>query len=155
MGLFSTTFQHPEFGSFTKGLFGMWKGRMSLQNNQNVEVRLPGSGREPEPRSFSLLKDLTTRYPDLQKEIEKYLYEHYEPYREAVDTGEEVAAAGGQFPRINLSSDVWKSTKPVRVAVDSMSKLEIAFEVEWDEEHIVGATIDNWNVVDFCGSVGP
>lgn len=154
MGLFSTTYQDPEFGSFTRGLLGMWKGRMNLQNNENVEVRLPGSGKEPESNSLSLLKELLKRYSALQKEIEKSLYEHYEPYREAVDAGEEVAPIGGKFPWLSSPSDVWNSTKPVRVVVES-KKLEIAFEVQWDEEHIVGATVENWKVVDFCGSVGP
>ena len=111
---------------------------------QDVEIRLPGSGKEPNPAAVNLLRELPKRFPSLQQEIAKHLYEHYQPCREALDAGEEVAPVGGEFPKIGDPSEVWKSTRPVRVLVESTEpkgKLEIAFEVRWDEEHIVGAEL--------------
>jgi hypothetical protein len=157
VGLFSTSIEHQDLGTVKKNLFGMWKGSMTL-GDQKVEIRLPGSGTEPNPSAVNLLKELPQRFPSLQKEIEKHLYEHYQPYREALDAGEEVAPVGRQFPKIGAPSEVWKWTRPVRVVVESTGpkgKLEIAFEVGWDEEHVVGATVEDWKISAFSGSVAP
>jgi|GEM_PF-3220547 len=155
MGMFGSTFEHQDFGMFKKKLLGVWIGSMRLEG-VNVETRLPGSGKEPDATAIKLLKELPNRFPALKKEIEKHLYEHYEPYKEAADAGQEVWPVGGKFPKIGSPSEVWKSTKPIRVIVESTnpgSKLEVAFEVGWDEEHTVAATIENWKTTDFCGSV--
>jgi hypothetical protein len=156
MGLFRSEYRDPELGTFTKLLFGAWTGKFKFLGGE-VSVRLPGTRQTPDPGALAMVKELPRRYPALQAEIQKRLFEHYEPYRDSVDAGEETLPEDRPFPQIKAPSEVWSSTTPVRVIVESTkaSRFEIAFEVTWDEEHTVGATIENWTVLDFSGSVPP
>lgn len=156
MGLFKSEYRDPELGTFKKSFFGEWKGKFTLAGSE-VNVRLPGTNQMPDPGALSILKELPRRYPALRPQIAKHLFEHYEPYRESIDAGEERSPEDRAFPQIKSPLEVWSSTTPVRVIVESVkaNRFEIAFEVVWDEEHTVGATVENWKVSDFSGSVAP
>jgi hypothetical protein len=62
VGLFSTTIKHQDLGTVKKNLFGMWKGSMTL-GGEEVEIRLPGSGKQPNPAAVNLLRELPERFP--------------------------------------------------------------------------------------------
>jgi hypothetical protein len=157
MGLFGNTFRDQELGTFTRGVLGPWKGTMTLPGGREVEVRLPGSGQEPDPAALGLLRELPGRYAGLGAEIAAHLYDHYEPYGETMDADEDAAPGGDRVPRIGSPAEAWAAARAVRVIVESTapSRLEIAFAVDWDEEHIVGATVEEWRTTGFSGSVGP
>jgi hypothetical protein len=65
VGLFGNTFRDQELGTFTRGVLGPWKGTMTLPGGREVEVRLPGSGQEPDPAALGLLRELPGRYAGL------------------------------------------------------------------------------------------
>jgi hypothetical protein len=100
---------------------------------------------------------LSKRYDGLKKEIEKSLYEHLEPYRDAIEEGTESTPHNAEFLGVKTPAGVWPFVKPVRITVEDTGskRLEVAYETAWDEEHTVGATIENWKVTNFSGSVGP
>ena len=159
MGLLWTTFRDQELGTFTRGVLGPWKGTMTLPGGREVEVRLPGSRQEPDPAALGLLRALPGRYAGLGEEIAAHLYDHYEPYGEAMDADADADAAPGpgRGSRIGSLAEAWAAARAVRVIVESTapSRLEIAFAVDWDEEHIVGATVEEWRTTGFSGSAGP
>jgi hypothetical protein len=61
-----------------------------------------------------------------------------------------------RFPELKSADDVWHYASPVHVLIEppeGISTIEIAFDVAWDEEHTVGARIQEWRLVWLCGSV--
>jgi hypothetical protein len=89
------------------------------------------------------------------EEIQRHLFEHYEPYQAAVAAGE---LDGPSFPPIQAPTDVWPHTSVAHVRIEPLDRVltvEIAYRVAWDPEHTLGARIRDWHVFELCGSVGP
>ena len=43
--------------------------------------------------------------------------------------------------------------QPLLTAGQMVDTIEAAYKVEWDEEHTLGARIQEWRLVELCGSV--
>jgi hypothetical protein len=85
---------------------------------------------------------------DLVPDIEKSLFEHYVPYRDGEAGAPEIASA----------QDVWTNVSPVGIEIGPIRRghsIEISFGVGRDEEHTVGAQIQNWKFIHLCGSLPP
>src|SRR5262249_7001123 len=109
----------------------------------------------PDEVSVILARELLANYLSLREDIQRHLFEHYEPYKEAVSVGELDAQS---FPIIQAPTDVWPHAKVERVLIEPLQgvpTVEVAYRVAWDEEHTVGAWIRDWRVFELCGSVGP
>jgi hypothetical protein len=136
---------------------GRWKGSINLPNGGAVTLLLSGDRTRPDERSILLGRELPQRYLGLRDEIARHLFEHYEPYREAM-AGDQPVAAGEPLPKVDAPNDVWPHTKLERVLIeplDGVPTVEIAYRVAWDEEHTLGAWVRDWRVFELCGSVGP
>jgi hypothetical protein len=160
VGLFdalkSKPYQDPQLGLLERTR-GRWKGSITLPGGGVVTLLLAGGRARPDERSLLLARELPRHYPGLRAEIARRLFEHYEPYREAIASGEQVAGAAPP-PEIQAPGEVWPHTQLERVLIEPLGGLptvEIAYRVAWDEEHTVGAWIRNWRVFELCGSVGP
>jgi len=102
---------------------------------------------------MGLAKELRERFKSLMPEMQAGLFEHYTPYKEAVDAGEET---GSPCPDIATAEAVWPHVTPAHVLVEPIQAVltvEIAFRVAWDEEHTVGARFQNWKLIVLNGSV--
>ncbi len=160
MGLFdafkSTSHEDPQLGLLER-VRGRWKGSINLPSGGVVTLLLSGDRTKPDERSVLLARELPQRYSGLRDEIAKHLLEHYEPYREAIASGQ--AIPGDEpLPELQAPNDVWPHTELDRVLIeplDGVPTVEIAYRVAWDEEHTVGAWIRDWRVFELCGSVGP
>jgi len=85
------------------------------------------------------------------------LFEHYEPYAEAVTAGE-LPSPGEALPRIAAPGDVWSHASLVFVSVTSLRGLlttELGYITAWDDEHTLGARFQSGKFVELCGSVLP
>jgi len=158
-GLFkSAPFEDPELGTLSRSR-GRWRGTISFGLQRDVPLGVSGGGRAPDPASLDLARQLPARFEEWRPQIESSLYEHFEPYREAAADGGSFARTG-EFPRIERAPDVWPHVSPVFVLVGPLAGapgpgpvLEIAYEVDWDEEHTVGARIQGGRLFELCGSV--
>ncbi len=158
MGLFdilkSEPYQDPVLGAL-KRKRGRWHGTLILPGNGAVPLLLSGGKSTPDETSLLLARGLPDKYAGLRDEIQRHLFEHYEPYRDSVASGELDAPS---FPTIKEPTDVWTHTKVDRVLiepVEGVPTVEVAYRVAWDEEHTLGALIRNGGVFGFSGSVGP
>ena len=158
MGLFdlfkSEPYRDPVLGTLDRE-GGRWRGSLTLPGAGVVPLLLSGGRARPDEASLLLARGLPDKYSSMRADIERHLFEHYEPYKEAVGAGELDAPS---FPTIQVPTDVWPHTKVERVLVeplDSVPTVEIAYRVTWDEEHTLGAWIRDWRVFELCGSVGP
>jgi hypothetical protein len=87
------------------------------------------------------------------QEIQISLFEHYEPYKEAIDAGEDT---GSPCPIIVRPDAVWPHVTPAHVRVyplDDVTTVEIGLNVAWDVEHTLGARFQNWHLIELNGSV--
>jgi hypothetical protein len=158
-GLFKTaTFQDDRLGSLARS-GGHWKGSIALGQHGNIELSLSGGRESPDPASLALARELTARYESLRSQIQASLFEHYEPCRDA-DSAGELMERSEPFPKIERTEDIWSHVtaqwvliEPLRGSPKDGPTIEIAYRTAWDEEHTVGARIQEWRIFELCGSV--
>ena len=86
-------------------------------------------------------------------EIQHGLYEHYLPYKEAVEEGIEMRFL---FPKMTDSAEAWSHVKPAHVLIEPLNgqwRVEIALTTDWDIEHTVAAIYSDWRFIELNGSV--
>jgi hypothetical protein len=116
-------------------------------------LALAGNREAPDPIALGLAKELPDRFKSLMPRIQSGLFEHYAPYKESVDAGEET---GSPCPSVASPEAVWPHVTPAHVLVDRLEgvpTVEIAFQVAWDVEHTLGARFQNWQFIELNGSV--
>ncbi len=138
-----------------------WKGSLSLAPHGTVELIVSGGRSRPDSACLALARELPEKYATLRSEIAASLFEYYEPGREAVAEGA-FPQHVRPFPEIANSDVIWPHVaiafvriEPLLTAGQMVDTVEVAYKVEWDEEHTVGARIQKWRLLELCGSVGP
>jgi hypothetical protein len=146
-------YRDPELGDLVrKG--GYWRGRISLGSQRDVPLLLAGARSAPDAASLGLVRELGSRYPTLRPAIEGALFEHYEPYLQALESGETEPL--GDIPRLAAPEQVWRHVALVRVLIEPLGgvdTVEIAYRTESDEEHTLGARFQGWALTELNGSV--
>lgn len=158
-GFFKTaTFEDERLGLLTKSR-SHWKGSIALSRHGDVDLSLAGGRESPDPASVALARELPARYDSLLPQIQASLFEHYEPYRDG-DSAGELPERSEPFPKIERAEDVWPYVtaqwiliEPLRGSPKEGPTIEIAYRLAWDEEHTVGARIQDWTIFELCGSV--
>jgi len=131
----------------------LWKGSIVLAQCGTFRLSLAGNSKAPDPMAVKLAKELPGQIQALIPKIQNGLFEHYTPYKEAVDAGEET---GGSCPQITSTEAVWQHVEPTHVLIEPLRgvwRVEIAFRTEWDVEHTVAAIFQDWRFVELNGSV--
>ena len=151
-GLFkSEPFRDGQLGELRRS-GGYWKGRLALAPCGTFRLSLAGSREAPDPVALGLAKELPDRFKALMPKIQGGLFEHYAPYKEAVDAGEQT----GSCPSIASPEAVWPHVTPAHLLIEPLEgvpTVEIAFRVAWDVEHTVAALFQNWQFIELNGSV--
>jgi len=112
-----------------------WKGSIALAPCGTFRLSLAGSREAPDSLALRLAKELPRRIQTLMPKIQSGLFEHYAPYKEAVEAGEQT---GSPCPQIASAEAVWLHVRPAHVLIESLKdvwRVEIAFRTEWDIEH--------------------
>jgi hypothetical protein len=120
-----------------------------------MELRLAGTRKAPDVNALSLARELPSRYPAHVTQIEAALYDHFGPYAEANARGE-LDELEEPFPRISDAKKIWPYVYPSHISIEPMQgvpTVEVAYRVGWDEEHTLGARLQNWQFLELCGSV--
>jgi hypothetical protein len=136
-----------------------WKGSLLLAPHGTVELIVSGDRAGPDSAALALARELPGRYEVLRPEIQASLFEHYEPGRDAVREWS-FPQHLRPFPEIPNSGAIWLYVKvalvriePLRTAGQMVNTVEVAYRVAWDEEHTVGSRIQEWRLIELCGSV--
>ena len=145
-------FRDGRLGEFRRS-GGYWKGSLVVAPCGTFRLALGGSREAPDLIALGLAKELPDRFKSLMPRIQTGLFEHYVPYKEAIDAGEETDSP---CPSVASPEAVWPHVAPAHVLVEPLEgvpTVEIAFKVAWDEEHTVGAPFQNWQLIELNGSV--
>ena len=130
-----------------------WKGSMVVAPCGTFRLALAGGRKAPDPFALRLAGQLPDRFKSLMPEIQSSLFEHYAPYKEAVEGGEQTSSP---IPNVASPEAVWAHVAPAHVLVEPIGgvrTVEIAFRTAWDEEHTLGARFQNWQFIELNGSV--
>lgn len=151
-GLFrSEPFPDGQLGLFRRsGKY--WKSSLVVAPCGTFRLALAGSRKAPDLIALGLAKELPERFESLMPNIQRSLFEHYAPYKEAI-AGEETCSP---CPSVVGPEAVWPHVMPAHVLVEPLEgvlTVEIAFNVAWDVEHTVGARFQNWQFIELNGSV--
>ena len=108
----------------------------------------------PDAEALNAARTMRQDFPDWRPAIAQALFEHYQPYGEAIAAGEEAAPD----PPLDLQgpSDVWAHTTIdyIQVApLEGLLTVEFGLRVAWDEEHTLGACLRGGTLVGLNGSV--
>ncbi len=109
-----------------------------------VELRIPGTREGIAPEARALLDSLEEQYARIQAEALPHFRNHLEPYAEEL--------------KEPVPENLWPRIKLVRVWFNAYGKagaVELGYETTWDIEHLIGVTILDGHVTDFCASIGP
>jgi len=130
-----------------------WKGSLALAPCGTFRLSLAGSRAAPDSLALKLAKELPSRIQTLMPTIQSGLFEHYAPYKEAVEAGEQT---GSPYTQIASAEAVWLHVKPAHVLIEPLRdvwRVEIAFKTDWDIEHTVAAIFRDWQFIELNGSV--
>jgi hypothetical protein len=152
-GLFkSPPFHDPGLGELVRSR-GLWRGLLTVEAGVSAPLALSGTRTEPDARALAAARDVAQAFPSWRPAIEQALFEHYEPYGEAVTAGD---LALPSEVRIAAPKDVWSHVSLVFVSVTPLSgslTTELGYATAWDDEHTLGARFQSGNFIELCGSV--
>lgn len=150
----STDFIDARLGTFErKG--GAWRTSAVLGTLGRVELRLAGDRKAPTPANLAHAQEVPVQFSVCRDEIGRALYEHFEPYAEAIRAGG-LAVDSFDPESVRSPEDVWAHVKLTVVDVDVVRAefpIEVQLRAAWDEEHTLGVRIRNGSLIELCGSV--
>lgn len=153
-GLFKTEdFQHPTLGTF-KRVRGCWRGEVPLPAGMVVPLVVGGTRKGPDHEALKHAVSLGRDLQSVEPQLKQALFEHYEPYAEAVREGG-LKAEVDALPRVNNSAEALGLAEVEAVLVvelDGALATEVCYRVPWDEEHTLGARFRGPHWVELCGS---
>ena len=156
-GLFkSPPFHDPKLGELVRSR-GLWRGLLTVEAGVSTPLTLSGTRTEPHARALAAASEVAQAFASWRPAIEQALFEHYEPYAEAVTAGE-LPSPSEPLPRIAAPGDVWPHVSLVFVSVTPLSGLlttELGYTTAWDDEHTLGARFQSGKFIELCGSVLP
>ena len=151
----SPPFRDPILGEFVRSR-GHWRGKLEL-NGAAVPLVLIGERSEPNAQALALARTIATNFLAWRPVIEVALFEHYQPYAEALAAGE-LPAPSHVVPNFSAPSEVWPHVTLVFASVTVLDRaltVELGFTTAWDEEHTLGARFQGGKFIELCGSVLP
>lgn len=150
-GLFkSASYSDSQLGTLERSK-GKWRGTINLPSQGGKPLALSGNRNQPDPDSLNLAHQLPSKYLSLIPAIQKALFEHYEPYSENAE-----AEGNNAIPQVKNDQSLWDQVKLAGILIEPLEgapTIEIAYEVAWDNEHTLGARIQDWKLVELNGSI--
>lgn len=138
--------EHAELGPLQYA-GGRWRGAIALENGVRIPLIIPGSRAGPHPDGLKLAEQASAWWMQARPEAERELYDHYSAGRDD---------ATADTPQLREAGEVWAHAvlssveiKPLR----SLTELQVAIRVTWDEEHTLGALIRDARLVELNGSI--
>lgn len=154
-GLFkSRKISDTHFGELSRSC-GFWRSTIKLGSCADVPLAVAGPKDGPDTSALAEAHQVVSLFPEWQPIIEQALFEHFEPYFEAIAAGEYPVS---NLQNINSPKDVLTRAKLQFVAIGPIGgtmTTELGYEAEWDEEHLLGVRFQAGKFVELCGSTVP
>src|ERR1700740_1004047 len=103
-GLFKPPpFHDPKLGQLVRSR-GLWRGLLTVEAGVSAPLALSGTRTEPHAQALAAAREEAQEFASWRPAIEQALFEHYEPYAEAV-TAREFPSPSETSPRIAVPGD--------------------------------------------------
>ena len=153
-GLFaSKSFLDERLGELRRSR-GYWRGLVPL-DSATVPLAIAGSRTGPDVDALVEARKVPNRFASWRAAISESLLEHYAPYAEAVDAGEEPMPVA-ELPRIATATEVRPHVTPLFVRVEragGVPTVEIGYRAAWDDEHTLAVLFQGGRFAGLNGSV--
>jgi len=137
---------HAQFGQL-RFAGGRWRGTVALENGARIPILIPGSRHGPQPEALEVAEHASAWWAKTRPDVERELFEHYSAGREDENAVMiDLRKSGEVWSNVELSS---VEIKPHR----SLSEIQVAMRVTWDEEHTLGALIRDARLIELNGSI--
>jgi hypothetical protein len=150
----SPTYSDSALGRFDRRR-GRWRGTIDLAGVQ-IPLAISGGRKEPDPSALAIAKQLSDTFVRERERLGIALFEHYEPYADAIAEGE--LTPNSPLRAIRSPSDVWRHLIVESASVTPLGGnlcAEVAMRCVWDEEHTLGARFVRGAFVELNGSILP
>ena len=144
------------FGELSRSS-GFWRSTIKLGSCVDVPLAVPGPKDGPDANALAEAHQFVSLFPEWQPIIEQALFEHFEPYFEAIAAGEYLVS-NENLRNIKSPKDVLSRAKLQFVVIGPMGgtmTTELGYETEWDEEHLLGIRFQAGKFFELCGSTVP
>jgi hypothetical protein len=135
---------------------GLWRGTLLVDSGSSVPLAIAGNRAQPDKTALEAAREVLAQLSHWRPAIERALFDHYQPYAEAVAEGDIEASAS--VPQIDVASEVWPHVSLTFIAVAPLGAIlttELGYAVAWDEEHVLGVRFQSNTFVELCGSTVP
>ena len=133
-GLFkSPPFHDSQLGELVRSR-GLWRGLLTAEDGVSAPLMLSGARTAPHAQALAAAREVKQAFASWRPAIEQALFEHYEPYAEAI-TGGELPSPSDALPRIAVPADVWSHVSLVFVSVTPLGGVlttELGYTAAWD-----------------------
>ena len=156
-GLFkSPPFHDPKLGELVRSR-GLWRGLLTVEADVSAPLTLSGTRTQPRAEALAAAREVPQAFGSWRRAIEQALFEHYEPYAEAVSAGE-LPSPSEALARIVTPGDVWSHVSLVFVSVTPLGGVlttELGYTTAWDDKHTLGVRFQSGKFIEPCGSILP
>ncbi|MEZ5380243.1 MAG: hypothetical protein R2754_00450 [Microthrixaceae bacterium] len=112
----------------------MWRGSITIDGDVALPLAIMGRRGAPDPDAVALAQGIHARFGQWRSVIEAAL----------LDEAPDADAAAGEPPLPCYAAVI---------AIDGRPTVELGYRVPWDDEHTLGVTMREDQVVDINGSV--
>lgn len=133
------SFDDPELGPFDRAR-GAWRGTVRLGSLGPIPLAVPGSRSEPDAAALTLARSIPAEYDRCRAAIDNGLDEHRST----------ILGDGGPTPEHDVPPQ--PSTAAV-IEFDGALTIQLAYRVEWDDDHTLGACLRGGELIELNGSI--
>lgn len=134
----STRVDDPELGSLVRSR-RVWRGVIHLHPHGAIPLVLPGSRSQPEVDALALARTIPAEFVRCRAAIADALAEH-----------RATALGTGVSPRVDRQPP--PSSAQV-IDLDGRLTIQLAYRVDWDDDHTLGATLREGRLIELNGSI--
>jgi hypothetical protein len=133
------SFDDPELGPLQRAR-GAWRGTVRLGSHGPIPLAVPGSRSEPDAAALALAQTIPAEYDYCRAAIDNGLDEH----RSTILAGDGPAPAQGALPQPSSAAVI---------EFDGALTIQLAYRVEWDDDHTLGACLRGGELIELNGSI--
>ncbi len=134
----SKPFFDPELGTLHRSR-GLWRGTIHLDPDGEIALTVAGPRSSPDPASVAVARTIAAEYQRCRAAISAGLAEHRATSLEA---NEPTALDANPAP-----------SSAAVIDFDGTPTIQLAYHVDWDDDHILGACLRDGKLIELNGSI--
>lgn len=119
---------------------GAWRGTIRIGSPGPIPLAVPGSRSKPDAAAITLARSIPAEYDRCRAAIDTSLGEH----RSTIPDGDGSTRARNAPPQPSSAAVI---------EFDGALTIQLAYRVDWDDEHTLGACLRGGELIELNGSI--